>query len=572
MTASDPRFQGLELRPGFNLIVARKSPGAARTDSTNALGKSAVPRLMHFLLGASPEKGRELPAVRALTGWSFAMEIELHGQRLHVERAVDSPSVIVHNAPAGWGEPQLDGSVLMKTKEWREFLRQHLFGLAEDEPGPSARQLLPYLVRYEPANFAHPFKSLKGSVADSQVATAWLLGLPVSLPLEYQQFEERIKDLKAVKTRVETTGYPGMKATRAALQAEQARLTGLVRRLETERSKYELREQSMATRARADELTRQFNELRDQLAETDALLRHYREAASEGTMPASADLVTALFDEAAVWLPEKVTRRLSEVQQFHEQLITNRARFLERKITELQRKRTELQPTMERVDRERAPLLATLAEDGAIEAYTATHSALTDARTAQARVEAQLDMLKGVEGELQETKHAQSLLTDRAVVLHDEYLHVQQRAQTLFSEYVRSAFHEEGRLEIDLTDPRYRFKVDIPGIESGGVSKLAVACVDLMIARLLHDRRSGPGLLVHDSPIFESMDARQVAGTLNTAWRESTACGYTYLALLNEDQLLRAQEHFDMPNVDDYVRLTFRDRDDTGGLFGFRFG
>lgn len=571
ISASDHRFRSFELQPGFNLIVAQRSSGATRRDSTNALGKSCVLRIIHFLLGAEPKKGKEVPEVPALKGWTFKMDLDLNGRPVCVSRATGSNAYFVYPCPPGWGEPQIDGSVKLTIAEWKALLRQQVFGIPSDAVGPSVRQILPYLIRYESAHFAHAFEILNRT-AQSRVASAWLLGLPVSAPLEFEELEARRKELQAIKSRIETTGYPGLKATRPALQAEQARLAGLVRKLESERSRYELKEHSLAIKARADGLTKQFNGFRDDIAETAALITHYQSAASAEAMPADAGLVAALYAEVDVWLPEKVSRRLAEVQQFHEMLITNRARFLANKVRELTTRQTELQAAAARIDAARAPLLAALAEDGAIEAYTATQTELIDARHDLATVEAQLAMLNGVEVEIQQVDEAQRQLTQRAAILHDEYLNVQNRAQALFSEFVRTAFHEEGRLEIDLTNPRYRFDTAIPSKSSGGVGKLAIAGVDLTIARLLHERKTGPHLLVHDSAMFESMDTRQVVGTLNTAWHESSAFGYTYLALLNEDQFRAAAADLQLPDIDSYIRLRLRDNDPAGGLFGFRFG
>lgn len=572
ITASDPRFRSFELEAGFNLIVARRSAGATSRDSTNGLGKSAVLRLIHFLLGASPVKDRDVPYVPALNGWSFRMELERDGTRTWVERAVGATSVTVEHAPPNWGLPLGGSPARLTEKEWRDLLRLQVFGLAPDAPGPSARQLFSYLARYESAHFNQAFDlGAKGPTAPARAASAWLLGLPASLPLEFAAEESRETDLKAVKSRIAKEGYPGLKATRPALEAERARLLALVAQLESERSRYELKEQSLSIKARADELTKQFNRLRDSIADTAALITHYEAASNAEAAPHDAQLVAALYDEAKVWLPEHVTRRLAEVQAFHAQLISNRAAFLAGKLAELRREHGDLQKQAQTVDAARAPLLALLAEDGAIESYSAAQTALTDARRDLATADAQLAMLRGVDDELERVKDGKRQLGQRAAVVHDEYEPLRSRAQMLFSDFVRSAFHEEGSLRIDLTDPRYRFEPYIPSKGSGGVAKLAMVGVDLTIARLLHGRGTGPGLLVHDSPCFDGMDARQIAGTLNTAWRESTDCGYTYLALLNEDQFVRAKPNLQLPDIEQYIRLTLRDTDPTGGLFGFRF-
>lgn len=572
ISSTDPRFRSLTLQPGLNLVVARRSARATARDSTNALGKSSLLRVLHFGLGAKPRRGRDVPNLAALDGWTFTYDLVLGECEVQVTRAVGSSDVHLSGAPASWGEPAGDGQIRLTATQWTNRLGVEWFRLRPDDGNPSTRQLLSYVARYEKKHFTDPFQILEGASAASMSAAAWLLGLPATLPQEKRRLEQRLAEIKPFKEAKHRVAFLGISTSRPVLEAERARILERISELERERGRYELRQQSLAVRERADQLTSAFNRLRDDRAADEEVLAHYRRAIADLAPTVSSRAVEALYNEAGIWLPEKIVRRIDEVQAFHQNLMENRRSFLAKEIGTLTRRSAERAHEMAAIDAQRAPLLAVLAEDRAVDAYLKLGAEIAELRATEAGIHAQVEVLRASVVEERRIQDEQHDLVRRAVLIHEEYADTRDHAQRLFSGFVRETFHEEGRLVIDLSSPAYRFDCQIPSIESGGVGRLAIACLDLTVARLLHERGVGPGLLVHDSHTFDGMDARQLAGTLKSAWQESSTLGYTYLALLNEDQLERARPELPMRGFEDYVRLHLTDHEVDGGLFGFRFG
>lgn len=575
VSASDPRFKDFSLKPGFNLCVATKSKEATARDSTNTLGKSSAMRLLHFALGAKPRKNVGIPNVSALDGWVFRYEMSVGGHNLIVERGARSSDVVVHGAPPAWGRRELDGSIRLKSAEWTKLLGRHVYGLHDGAGEPTFRQLIDYSLRYESKHFADPFSILSGSQAVSTSASAWLLGLPWNLPYEQQQIKARIKELAPFKQTRNRTSFLGISMSRAELEAERARLLERIETLENERGRYESKQQHIELSERASALTSEFNRLSAEHQADKELLAHYEEAVREIQPVAAAAQVKALYDEANIWLPQPMTKQVQDVEAFHNKLVLHRRDFLKQEIATLNRKQTERQLRMTAIDRERAPILSILNEDEAVPQYAQLAVELEELKKNVAGINTQLDVLRTANEEELRLKGQLQNLDERALIVHDEYAAAREHAQRLFSGFVKSMFVEEGRLLIDLQTPSYRIEPQIPSLAAGGVggvNKLSIACADLTIARLLHERGTGPGLLVHDSHVFDAMDARQLAGTLNAAWQESSSLGYTYLALLNQDQLEAARAYIAIAGLDDYVRLHLTDHHSDGGLFGFRFG
>ena len=95
-------------------------------------------------------------------------------------------------------------------------------------------------------------------------------------------------------------------------------------------------------------------------------------------------------------------------------------------------------------------------------------------------------------------------------------------------------------------------------------------CFDMMNAILCSERGVGPGIVVHDSHIFDGVDERQVAGALVAGQRLADEYGFQYLVTLNTDVVPATfGEDFDFESFIRPPRLT--DSSETGGLFGLRF-
>lgn len=569
--ASDPRFHALELQPGLNLVVAQKSEEATSTDSTNALGKTSLVELMHFALGASG-KGtpKPVPFVEALTGWSFCYELQIGEHRVELERSVDDPGwVRLTSAPEEWDVygQRNDNVLTIKNDDWIKLLGGEVYELTGAKSEPSFRQLIAQAIRYDDFHFEsvlavhHKSTSVQGAIWG-----AWLLGLPWELPASYERLAKAQKAQKATKTRAASEAR-----ARNELLAEKARLTARIDELQREQAAFGIARQADLTIERIDELTREFNRLNDEVYSDQSLLKDYNEslASLDKTIPDAQ--ISALYREAEIWLPDKVAQRLEDVRSFHRTLVKNRAAFLETEMKSLEHRISENKRAALAVDLERRPLMQALASEDVIQQYIELGRAVIREEAALLALKTKLGELRSTQEQADEFERKKAEVLQAIETAHDEYSKTRSHAQQLFSRFVDLAFHEEGRLVIDDMSHKFSFEPQLPSIGSGGVKQLAVACFDLVVARLLHEREVGPQLLVHDSRMFAQMDPRQLAGILRIAYEESTELGYTYVALLNQAEFDAAKPDLDFENPDAFIRLQLWDHDEEGSLFGFRF-
>ena len=87
-------FKELKFSPGFNIILAQKSPGATDRQTRNGAGKSSITDIIHFLLGSNATKGSIFKSA-ALERYVFGLDFDLYGERIRVERSGRKPSKVL---------------------------------------------------------------------------------------------------------------------------------------------------------------------------------------------------------------------------------------------------------------------------------------------------------------------------------------------------------------------------------------------------------------------------------------------------------------------------------------------
>lgn len=100
--------------------------------------------------------------------------------------------------------------------------------------------------------------------------------------------------------------------------------------------------------------------------------------------------------------------------------------------------------------------------------------------------------------------------------------------------------------------------------------RATLRCFDLTLAALAKGRGEGPGFIIHDSHLFEPVDGRQFARALEIAASFAEETGIQYIALLNSDEIARAERESGKSFAAYVLETELSDTPD-GGLFGIRF-
>jgi uncharacterized protein YydD (DUF2326 family) len=184
--ANEEKFKRVEVKTGFNLVLARQSARKKRDrrKSTNGSVKTLLLLICHFCLGS--DSVRQELCIPELASWEFSLRLELGGREYRVTRSTDEPARVQVEGdfrdwrfqPARVRGAEVDS---FAADEWQVALGAEVYGLdPEDRDGrrPTFGNLFRYAVRRGSGSFTDPFKSFpQQPAAERDVANAELIGV-----------------------------------------------------------------------------------------------------------------------------------------------------------------------------------------------------------------------------------------------------------------------------------------------------------------------------------------------------------------------------------------------------------
>jgi len=562
-------FKSLELKPGLNVLIARKEAGASDKQTRNRAGKTSLIEILHFLTGS--EAGKEsLFRSEALVNASFDMEFDLGGERLRVERSGHQKSKI-HVEGASF----LNGKSSLSNSEWVELLGEKMFGLHQvpdtDRRAPTFRSLFAYFVRRQLSGaFTTPEKQANMQQAgDYQVALLFLLGLDWRIASDWQKVRDREKTLAELKKAASVGAFGSIvgKASdlRTQLTVTEARLTGL----KSQVAAFRVLPQYAELEAEADQLTRAINDLSNANVIDTATIGDLERATRLEAPPSLTDL-QSIYAEAGVALPDVTIKRYDDVRSFHESVIRNRRDYLAGELDAAKQRVVAREQEKLRLDERRAAVMRVLQSHGALDQFSQLQG---EAGRMEATVESlrqrfeAAEQLEGIKNELEIERNHLTLRLRRDFSEQRTRLSA---AILAFEETSGRLYESAGSMTVAETSNGPAFQFPMQGSRSKGIKSMQIFCFDMMLMRLCASHGVGPGFLIHDSHLFDGVDGRQLISALKVGAETAQELGFQYIVTMNEDDAFKET----VPGFDlrDHVLPTvLTDAMEDGGLFGFRF-
>ncbi|MDU9006502.1 uncharacterized protein YydD (DUF2326 family) [Litoreibacter meonggei] len=581
LSSSLESFKTLEFSHGLNVLLADKSEGATDLQTRNGAGKSSFIETIHFLTGGNAGKDSIFRS-KALLDASFELQIDIADDEVTVERSGATPSKIFLNGPVeNWPIPPKfkkdRGDFEISNTNWCHTLGAKWFGLeappdSDTKYQPTFRSLFAYFARRQASDaFQNPMQQAgMQQIWDQQVAISYLIGLDWHVSQEFQGLREKEKLVKSLG-KAARSGDLGPHFGRAAdLRTKVVVASNRVEQIREQIDAFEVIPEYRALEAEASDITRSINTLSEENFVDLQLIKELQASLAEEEAPGTDD-IEKLYAEAGVVLPERLTRRLDEVQAFHKAIIENRASHLSAELSSAEARIEARETEKLGFDERRRQIMSVLQSGGALEQYTALREELgraeADVETLRQRLQT-AEMLESTKTELDADRNrlSQALRDDikeRASFLDDAIL--------TFEELSQSLYEQAGSLTIDASTSGPRFEVKIDNQRSKGITNMQIFCFDLMLIELCTKRRISPGFLIHDSHLFDGVDERQVAKALQLGADKAESLGFQYIVTMNSDAI--PSEGFRRGfNIYDYVLPTrITDAVDDGGLFGLRF-
>lgn len=119
-----------------------------------------------------------------------------------------------------------------------------------------------------------------------------------------------------------------------------------------------------------------------------------------------------------------------------------------------------------------------------------------------------------------------------------------------------------------MTSSNVKFDIERSGSE--GIERMKVFCFDLVVLQLQMQTRHGIDFLIHDTLMYDAVDARQWALAFERAHEVTTELGGQYICTVNSD-MVPTEDFTDGFDFQQHLRLILADATPAGSLLGMRF-
>lgn len=269
-------------------------------------------------------------------------------------------------------------------------------------------------------------------------------------------------------------------------------------------------------------------------------------------------------------LSSTVRRTLEEAREFHRRIVVNRRQFLEGAISDLERAVQDRNEKIRKLTESRASVMAVLESHGALAEYTQLQEQHVSMSEELEAVRRALTERKGEEEQKRKIEEERSLLAQLVRQDYDERRPAREAAIRWFNENSRALYRSPGNLIINVKPNGYEYRAVIERSTSEGIERMQIFCFDLAVLQLQRHLERGMDFLIHDSLLFDPVDARQRARALERAHEVTTEMGAQYICTMNSDMV--PEEDFS-PDFDyrRFVRLRLSDESPEGQLLGIHY-
>lgn len=577
ISADKPSFKTINLKSGFNVVLAERTKESTQKDSRNGLGKSTLIEIIHFCLGG--DKGLTL-SKEQLDNWTFTIKLDLTGKVYSISRNTsDLNKIIIEGDCSNWPiKPIISEETKKQTlsrNEWTKVLGASMFDLQIDysyKYHPTFRSLISYFVRksVQSGAFLTPFEQHKNQLEwDMQINNAYLLGLGWEYAAKWQVLKDRKKVLSQITQEATTEIMSHLVGNIGELEASKIRLEAKAKEEKENLDNFKVHPQYNQIENDANLITRSIHEKVNQNIDERRLLEYYEISLKE-EIDAKSALVLQVYQEAGLIFPERVSKRMEEVLFFHKNIVTNRKEFLNSEIERIKQDISKRAIDINNLNTKKADIMQTLKTHGALQEYTQLQSNHQITIAQLKDVSLRLENLKSFEQGKSTILVEQELLQQEANIDFNERKDQRRIAVLAFNSYSEALYKTPGALAINITKTGYKFDVKIQRSGSHGIGNMEIFCYDLTLAKIWARKIKNSFFLIHDSFMFADVDERQTALALQLAEEVSRTEGFQYICTMNSDTVPR-KEFNDGFNFDSFIRGILTDVDETGSLLGIRF-
>jgi len=531
LNASSPTFKPLKFnQTGLSLILGNKSDSSA--GGSNGSGKTLALWLVHLCLGSTTISE---PIKKHLPEWEFELQFSIRGKKHDVVRSGDGKKIA------------LDGKKITFSNYKKWLNEQGIFRLIPDVTTITFRSLFSRFARRGKADWHYPEKITGEQDAVAILRTLYLLGEDPSSMLRKMQNKKEIDDInKALKTwkadpALKNLGYSGLKP-----QTQINYLKTQIQKLETDIKNFEIAENYRALETEANQKTEDIREIDKKIAQLS-----YEKTSIETSLKVEPDIsrkeLLKLYEGLEQIFKPEALAHLSSVEQFHENMLTNRRKRLNADRVRIEAEIQQHGNSREKFVSEREKILKHLHGKKALDEYAAVVNQLGILKEQCASLEKFNEIEQELERKKLELKQRMAADDALAAAYKDtnplsSYNDTYARLIAQMYSNIASGLVLENNTG-DNSQLRFNFKVDMEGSESEGLNAARIVSFDWLL--FMYGKNHSMNFLWHDSSLFSDNDPGPRARWFTHALQALRNTGKQYIVSLTHENFTSMEEHLD---------------------------
>lgn len=578
-------FKRLTFHAGLNVLLADTVDVKKSGKTRNSAGKSSFVVIVDFLLGSNCDT-KSLFRSKELVDATFRGRFRFSDEEIVVERSGrNSSRIYILEGAASVKEyiQHEDDSKqqFVTLSDWKSYLGAICFGLpSNDGDGsdfskkyrPTTRSMLKYYFRMaSDGGFDSPHKSSKNQQKSSwQTSFSYMLGLEWRIAQQFQEVRDKEKVLENLKAVASDSLVSEFVGTVAELRPKVVLAHQRALSKRSEIANFQVLDSYHELTKEAAVFQHQMQETSKRLVSLNETLEYLKESFESETSTYSVN-VEDIYKASGVELPQVALRRFEDVKMFEHSIIENRKIHLQSEIEDASRQISQAQEDLSKSSRSRQNALSALQGTGAFADLVELQKELAKLEAEHAMLVERFDAAEAMEREKSDLKVRRIELQRRLQADHTTHTEVLDSIIVRIAELIAALYdNREGRFVVKDTDNGPEFNIKIAGDRGTGIRNMEIFCMDIALFEAVRDRFGGTGFLIHDSHLFDGVDARQIVTALEEGQRAAQDNGQ-YIVTLNSDiyESLNFPEEYDRETAVLDVRLS--DAGESGGLFGFRF-
>ena len=565
LTSNNPKFKTINFEKGLNIVVGTQLTKEQKK-SINGIGKSMSLSLVHYMFGSSFKSKADKKLKEYLSNYGEFILTFIHREKEHSIKKNFSQT-----------EFYLDGKEIKHTNYPKELNK--LF-LGNEDSKPSFKQTFNCFARKYSSETSYYSNILaqQGRPIEEypqRHTNLSLLNVDLKLVEESYGIKNKLSKLEKAKKTIE--------AYQKALDSSNINdIKDEIKILDIQLRDFIIAENFDALKQKADDLTSQLNELRNQIFFNDNKFKR-KEISLEDSKSINIDIkkIEKLFNEANFFFEDKVIKRLDQAQEFHTNLIINRKKRLSIEIRDLKILLIQLQKEKETVSTKRDTILKDLNNSGALEERDSLKDRIKTLETEKNDLEKYENILSDFKRDKSDLDVKNAIVKQKSISYLEKNHEQHNEIEGIFRDLVKQFYDNKGgSLKIEeAPTAKYLFNINshIPKDGSQGIGEVKIFCYDVLLYLLNKDLLN---FLAHDGCIFSEMDGRQKTTIFKVILELIKDDNFQYFLNIGENTLNEILDDNNQINIltkeekeiiKQSIRLELSDKEPKDWLFGESF-